>query len=60
MGEWIYRSFEFTPEERTFSIYWIGGWMFPIFGLDGLEEIKFLALDQVVADVQGGISHTPP
>jgi hypothetical protein len=44
-GEWSdSRPSRLTPGERAPGIHWIGGWMGPRFGLDDMEENKFLTL----------------
>jgi hypothetical protein len=44
-GEWsISRLSLFAPGERAPSTHWIGGWVYPRAGLDGVEKKKFLTL----------------
>jgi hypothetical protein len=37
----------FTPEERAPRTRWIGGWIGPRVGLDDVEKIKFLTLQEL-------------
>jgi hypothetical protein len=40
--EWsVSSTCRFTPGERTHGTHWIGGWMDPRAGLDGVEKKKF-------------------
>jgi hypothetical protein len=34
----------FTPRDRASGTHWIGGWMDPRAGLEGVEKIKFFTL----------------
>jgi hypothetical protein len=44
-GEWsASRPGRFTPGERDPGTHWIGGWVDPRAGLDGVEKRKFLTL----------------
>jgi hypothetical protein len=44
-GEWsTSRTGRFTPEEGALGTHWLGGWMGPSAGLDGMEKRKFLTL----------------
>jgi hypothetical protein len=45
VGEWsASRPGYFTPGERAPDAQWIGGWVDPRAGLDGVEKRKFLTL----------------
>jgi hypothetical protein len=44
-SEWsASRPCRFNPREKTPSTHWIGGWVGPRAGLDGMEKGKFLIL----------------
>jgi hypothetical protein len=40
------RPYRFTPEDRASGIQWIGGWVDPRTGLDGVEKRKILHFPQ--------------
>jgi hypothetical protein len=47
-SEWsASRHGRFTPGERGPSTHWIGGWVGPSFGLDDVENRKFLTLPEL-------------
>jgi hypothetical protein len=44
-GEWsVSRPCRFIPRERARGTHWIGGWVGPRAGVDGVEKRKFLTV----------------